>query len=274
MKSNLSHRLAVGLAVAAGLCLAPARSKADIQILVEEYDAGGNHVGSSITSGHPTPGGSTAFTQSFSYSSDYFNITGTAQTNSNLGTYNGTLNTSFSGGFNSGFDASQDHTIKITVTDDAFASNGAGVKLTNGASVPLSPDGATLQIDAFSHLYDPSSGGVPAGGTKLATGAPVAGPTDVATDILQGTTPIGDPAQRTTTLTTSGLPNPYAIQQEILVQITANGPGGILPDDAFSGTAQARVTSAQAVPAPGGLALALVGLPLVGLRRALRKRAG
>jgi hypothetical protein len=273
MKSNIARRLAVGLAVAAGLCLAPARSRADIQVLVEEYDAGGNRVGSSIVTGTPT--GSTAFTQSFTYSSDYFTLTGTAQTNSNLGTLNGTVNTSFSGGFNSGFDASQDHAIKITVTDDKFVSNGAGVKLTNGASVPLSPEGAILQIDAFSRIYDPASpGAVPASSTTLATGATVAGPTAVATDILQGTTPIGDPAQRTTTITTSGLPNPYAIQQEILVQITANAPGSILPDDAFSGTAQARVTSAQPVPAPSGLALALIGLPLIGLRRALRKRAG
>lgn len=274
MKSILARRLAVGLAAAAGLCLAPARSVADIQVLVEEYDAGGNRVGSSIVSGHPIPSG-TAFTQSFNYSSDYFTLTGTAQTNSNLGTLNGTVNTSFSGGFNGGFEASQGHTVKITVTDDAFTSNGGGVRLTNGASVPLSPEGATLQIDAFSRIYDPASpGAVPAGSTTtLATGTTVAGPTDVATDILQGTTPVGNPAQRTTTLTTSGLPNPYAIQQEILVRLTENGPGSILQDDAFSGTAQARVTSAPAVPAPGGLALALVGLPLIGLRRVLRKRA-
>jgi hypothetical protein len=37
----------------------------------------------------------------------------------------------------------------------------------------------------------------------------------------------------------------------------------------FGGSGGANVSP---VPAPGGLALALIGLPLIGLRRALRKR--
>jgi len=278
MVLRFTRRLAVSLAVLAVTCLAPARSKADIQILVEEYDAGGNRVGSSIVSSVPT-GTVSPYTQSFTYSSDYFSLSGRAQTNSNLDTLNSTLLTTFGGGFKAGFDASQLHTLKITVTDDLFTSNGAGVKLTNGASVPLSPDGATLQIDAFSKIYDPASpGAIPASTADPANpvpanGALVAGPTGIATDKLQGTTPIGVPEDRTTTLTTSGLPSTYAIQQEILVKITQNSPGSILQDDAFGGTAQARITSAAAVPAPGGLVLALIGLPLIGLRRALRKRA-
>lgn len=266
MISCFVRRLTVCLAVVAVIGLAPARSKADIQVLVEEYDASGTKVGSSTTHGAPT--GGVSFNQAFSYSSAYFTINGFAVTNSNLGTLNSTLTTSFSGGFNSGFDASQGHTLKITVTDDKFTSNGAGVKLSNGASVPLELMGGNLQIDAFSRIYDPASpGAVPASSTSLANGTTVAGPTPIATDSL----PSGSSDPRTTSITTSGLPTTYAIQQEILVKITETGT--ISSDDLFSGSGQARVTTADAVPAPGGLMLALIGLPLVGLRRVFRKRA-
>ncbi|HEY1188802.1 MAG TPA: hypothetical protein VGE74_14200, partial [Gemmata sp.] len=65
-----------------------------------------------------------------------------------------------------------------------------------------------------------------------------------------------------------GLVSPFAIQQTILVSFSGNIPANAT----FGATGGASVTSA-AVPAPGGLALGLIALPLLGLRRTLRKRA-
>ena len=84
--------------------------------------------------------------------------------------------------------------------------------------------------------------------------------TDVRPDTL-GVSPV-------TTSIIDPLPGKYALQQVILISIPVgvNTPA----NTSFSGTAGVTATP---VPAPGGLALALVGLPLIGLRRVFRKRA-
>jgi hypothetical protein len=259
-----------GIAAVVALCSSPARSRADVQILVEELNASGSVVGSSgYTVG--TPSGSTTFFQNFSYSSPngYFTLSGTVGTNSQLGTINASLSTSFTGGFTSNFNPSQGHTLQIIVTDDGFSGNGQSSTLLNSAGASQGFVGGTIDVASASSVYNPNtSTSVPASSTtQLASGPSLGGPTPTASDSL----PSSGTNNQETQSNISGLPDTYAIQQVINISFTQTG--SIDPDSTFGGTAGARIIpTIDTVPAPGGLALALVGLPLIGLRHALRKR--
>jgi hypothetical protein len=217
-----------------------------------------------------TPSGGATFSTPFSYSSatGHFTLDGSLRTNSHLGTTNASLTTSFTAGFTNNFVAAAGHTLRITVTDDGFSSTGASATFTNTAGASSGFAGGTVQVNSFSRLLDSGLMTVPASSTTaLAAGPTLAGPTDTASDAVPNNPALDD----TTTANVSGLPNPFAIQQVINVSITATGT--IDPSSTFGGTAGARVEPNQPVPAPAGLALALIGLPLIGLRRALRARA-
>lgn len=249
-----------GLAAVATL-FSPARSEAGIQVLVEELNASGTIVGTpQFFTG--TPSGSIVFSQSFTYSGTQLSIvSGGALTNSHLGILPASLSSNF------GVAVLVDNptnSLRITVTDDGYSvtSPGGGV-LRNSASVSIATD-AAAQVDSFSRmlavpLLPPASSG-----TQLADGATIGGPTDVATDVRPdtlGPSPI-------TTANVSNIPNQFALQQTILVSIPVgfSTPAGT----SFNGTAGVTAT---AVPAPPALALALIGLPLIGARRAFRKGA-
>jgi hypothetical protein len=74
-----------------------------------------------------------------------------------------------------------------------------------------------------------------------------------------------------TTGNIANLPTPYSILQTIFVYVQPTS--NINVASTFGGTASTDViTDAVPVPAPGGLALALIGLPLLGLRRAIRRK--
>jgi hypothetical protein len=255
------------LASVVALCASPARSSADVQILVEELNASATVVGSSSFSvGQPS--GSTTFFQNFSYSTNggFFTLSGETGTNSQLGTRNASLSTSFTGGFTSAFDATQGHTLRITVTDDNYTGHSNLNSLLNSAGVALGFAGGTITVDSFSRVYNPSdSTATPASSTSQLAGGPTVGSvTPTASDSL----PTGNSNNRVTQSNVSGLPSTYAIQQVILISFDQTGT--IDPDSTFTGSAGARI---DPVPAPGGLALALIGLPLIGLRRAFRKPA-
>ncbi|MCI0700832.1 MAG: hypothetical protein L0241_07100 [Planctomycetia bacterium] len=245
-------------------CLAPAESKADIQILVQELDTGDNVVGSgSFAVGSPS--GTNTFFQNFNYSTSggHFTLTGSSATNSHLNVPNGSLSTSFTAGFTNDFNALQGHSLRITVTDDGYTGVGQPAILVNSAGAAVGFSGGTLQVDSFSRIFDPTDpSAIPASSTTaLANGPTIGSQTPTATDTL----PAGDPNLRITSSNVSGLPSSYAIQQVISISVTQTGT--IDPNSTFTGSAGARVNS---VPAPSALALALIGLPLIGLRRALR----
>lgn len=257
------------LSIVAAICFSPAQSKAEVQILVEELNASSTVVASSAYF-VGSPSGATTFFQSFNYSSasGHFTLSGQTGTNSHQGTLNASLSTSFTAGFTNNFVAADAHSLRITVTDDEYASNGNPTALLNSSGVAFGFAGGTIQVDSFSRIYDPNAAGsTPASSmTTLANGTTVGGPTPVATDSL----PSNASNQRITSADVMGLPSPYAIQQVILISIMQTGT--IDPSSTFTGSAGARVDpTARAVPAPGGLALALIGLPLIGLRRAFRK---
>jgi hypothetical protein len=255
------RRWAAALAVVAAVGLGPARSEAGIQVLVEELDSSSHVVGTgSFFSG--TPSGSSLFFQSFSFSGSQYTLSGQAITNSHLGSTPASLSSNF------GVAVLVDNptnTLRITVTDDGYtASAGMPATLRNTASVSIATD-AAAQVDSFSKLLDtpltfPSD---PASGPP--TGTALGGPTDTATDVRPDTLGVSP----VTTAFVASLPAQYALQQVITVSI----PDGVNTpkDTSFNGTAGVTATP---VPAPGGLALALVGLPLIGLRRAFRRPRG
>jgi hypothetical protein len=254
-----------GVVAVAALVSSPARSEAGIQVLVEELNASGGLVGSSsFFTG--TPAGAVVFNQSFSYSGTQLSIlSGGALTNSHLGTAPASLSSNF------GIAVLVDNptnSLRITVTDDGYNVPQAGPgSLRNSASVSIATN-AAAQVDSFSRLLSvPLT--VPASSTTaLADGTTIGGPTDVATDVRPdtlGPSPI-------TTANVSNIPTSFALQQVILISI----PDGFstAANTSFNGTAGVTALPVAApIPAPPALALALIALPLVGARRALRKKA-
>ncbi|MBY0461093.1 MAG: hypothetical protein K2V38_27545 [Gemmataceae bacterium] len=267
----ISRHLKLAAVAAVAFALFPSPAKAEVQILVEELNASSGVVGSSAFSvGSPT--GGTTFFRNFTYSTPtgYFTLSGQVGTNSQLGTLNASLSTSFTGGFTSNFKPADGHTLRITVTDDKFTTNGLPTTLVNSAGVALGFAGGTIQVDSFSRIYNPgAAASTPASSTTaLANGATIGGPTGTATDTL----PLNPSNVRVTSASVSGLPSPYAIQQVVLISFTETGT--IDPQSTFTGSAGARIDpTARPIPAPAGLVLALIGLPLLGARRLLRTRA-
>jgi hypothetical protein len=255
-----------GVAAVASMFASPARSEAGIQVLVEELNASGTVVGtSSFFNG--TPAGAVVFSQPFTYSGSQLSIvSGGALTNSHLGAAPASLSSNFGIAV---LVNNPTNSLRITVTDDGYnvPSPGDGL-LRNSASVSIATN-AAAQVDSFSRMMSVPLTTPASSGTALADGTTIGGPTDVATDVRPdtiGSSPI-------TTANVSNIPTQFALQQVILVSI----PDGFdtPANTSFNGTAgvTALPVSAVPVPAPPALALALLALPLVGARRALRKKA-
>lgn len=250
--------IAAGVAVVAALGFAPARAKADVQILVEEY-AGNSRVAFQYTTG-------TGTVVPFAFNGNYFSGGGSVTTVNGAAA---SLSPSFSGLFNPGA-IPQDHTLKITVTNDGFTTGGVGQFLNNDSGASQAGfTGGQITVSTSSSIYNPlAAGSTPASSSSvLAGGTTLFGPTPSSTTVGGGNGP-------TTTASVGSLPTPYAIQQEILISFSGSPNAG----GTFTAGGGARVESVTpnqpaAVPAPASLALALIGLPLVGLRRTLRKRA-
>jgi len=252
--------LAASLATVVAVCAAPARSEAGIQVLVEELNSGGTVVNSSpyFTA---TPSGG-LYSLNYSFTGSQFSVlSGSAITNSasNPATIPASLSSNFGIGV---LVDNPTNTLRITVTDDGYTA-GAGLpaQLRNTASVSIATD-AAAQVDSFSRLLS-SPLTVPASSSSaLASGTQVGTPTGVATDVRPDT--IG--VSKITTAFIDPLPAKYALQQIINISIPAgvNTPA----NTSYNGTAGVTATP---VPAPAGAVLALIGLPLIGLRRKLRK---
>src|SRR5579883_1252668 len=234
------------LVASLAICLVPSWSRADTQIHVQEVDSHGNVIAGT--------------TQTFANST---NITTTLP---NFSTVTITANPS-SGAVSSlttnvnatpisaGFDSSIG--LQVIVTSTGFTTPNAGglATVTNNASASSAISGGQNMLSSNTQLLnDPS-------GTTLgsATGA--------ASDVR----PSGG-ISPTTTTDIANFPGTFAIQQTITENVINVSSGGIASGSTLGGSASSLV-STQPVPAPGGLALALVGLPLIALRRTLRKRA-
>jgi hypothetical protein len=220
----------------------PSRSQADITIQIQELNSGGTVVSSlpTIDLG-PTSAGSYPIPTNSTLS---YTVSGTVTlgVSSNAASLTTTLNLGFTQGFVAG------DTLQIFV---------------NAAGIPNStPDNSA----PFTNSAGASNGLIGGGSVTVAS-----------TSTIQGV--VTDPSSETITISPSGssstmggsitngnvsdLPNPYSVLQTISVAVN---PSSVNTASTFGGTVSTDVmTNAAAVPAPGGLALALIGIPFVGL---------
>jgi hypothetical protein len=254
----LLRRVRVLLAVLA-VCLVPSLSRADTQILVQEVDSGG-HVIAGTTKYFAS---STNITTS---EANYSTITITA--NASSGVVSSLTTTVDVTPVSTGFNPSV--ALRVIVTSDGFTTPilGGTALVANNASASSGISGGQNMLTSNTQLLNDPLTTPTTSSSAEATGTNLGAATGPASDIR----PSGG-ASPTTYSTITNFPNDFAIQQQIDVQAINVGSGGIASGSTLGGSASSLVvTSANAVPAPGGLALALIGLPLIGVRRVLRKR--
>ena len=249
--------LTASLAAVAAVCLAPSFSQAGTQILVQEVQGGVVIAGTTQIFAS-----STNITTSLS---NFANVVITA--NPNSGAISSLTSTVNATPISVGFDPSI--ALRVIVTSDGFATPNVGgnALVTNNASASSALSGGQNMLTANTQLLNNPLTTLTSSGTNLATGANLGSATGAASDIRPG----GGVSPTTTTAITN-FPATFTIQQVIDVQAINVSASGIASGSTLGGSASSTVVTAG-VPAPGGLALALVGLPLIGLRRALRKRA-
>jgi hypothetical protein len=135
--------------------------------------------------------------------------------------------------------------LKVTVTDDGFLNSnptGSGVFKGNVSNTSAFIEGS---VTGSATLSSPATNLGPATAT-VGTSAPFA-PVNV-----------------------SGIPDQYSIQQVVDLRVTALNSGSATFTGAVSTQIEANVA---VVPAPPAVILALAALPVLGLRRVLRKKA-
>jgi len=253
--------LSAGVLAAAVLFGAPSRSDAGISVLVEEVDAGGNVVpggsqaaftsplltGTFVVNALPTP----SFT---SVSVTVNRSTGIA---SSLNTITSTVNLRPNGVLTG------DHFLRVIVTDDGFLNSNPGgtATLTDDAGVSAGINGGSNTAQVVSQL---KNGTLP--GPLSNIGAATTGSSNTTPGGLKvNSPPVNIPS----------LPGQFGVEQTILIIASADPTAeGIAINSTLGGTLSTVITSRtpDVVPAPAGVALALVGLPLLGLRRVLRKK--
>lgn len=245
--------IAACAAVVAAVVASPARSKADTQILIQEVDAANNPVGSLSTF---FQAGNGSFNLPSSFSTPSFNVTSIGATPiiglDGSGSLSTTVITTPGAAFN------PTHSLRVTVTSDGFLNPTPG-----GVGTLVNDPGIST-----SRTADANSN---TGTTVLLTG-PIGSTTPFDPPLILTDTQFtgGSDARSDTTVT--AVPGQYTLQQTLKITITPNGSLNGTFTDTLSSSLDATPPPA-AVPAPGGLVLGLVALPLLGLRRTLRKRA-
>jgi hypothetical protein len=253
-----------GILTAATLLGSPAASRADTQILIQELDGLGN----------PISGASQIFTgttASFT-TPDFLNIqVGTTPNSGAIGSLNTTVTAALSATLNPA------NTLQVIVTSDGSLNSNGFVnpfpgqlaKIDNNVGASSGIVGGTNQITGTTQILNvPLSPAANQIG-QVAGGTSIVGPSAVATATSPVSGTISD-----TQLTASSLPTNFAIQQTITVRATPDSGGAIATGSTVGGTVGSTVlTNAAPVPAPAGLLLALSAVPVVGIRRILRKKA-
>jgi hypothetical protein len=237
--------MAACLVALAVIGLAPARSNAEITILIQELNVSGGLVASQSTP-FTAPPGTPVFT------GEYFAVmSASLSTNStSLTSPVASFTPNFSAILLPAFQVGEDHKLRITFTDNNFTPAGTAGRL----EVELSGSGGLGQIGELTIVEDTTIFN-PADGSVISLRPNL---------ISQNGAFIED------TIDVSNLSNKYGIQQVLTLSFSGAQLDG--SEVTFGATGGAFLRSSP-VPAPGGLALALIGLPLIGLRRALRKTA-
>lgn len=241
--------LTAGVLAAVALLAAPAKSDAAVSILVQEIDSAGN----------PIPGTSTLFNSASvaGYSTTNFaQITVGTSSNSSLSVPNASLSTGFSflnssivaGSLPAGIG------LQIIVTDTFTRAPGGDPALVNssiGAANGSTGFIGDITVSSQTAILDST------GTTTLAT-----------TPTASATSPSGT-ATGPQFANVSSLPATFEVQQTITIRVTGDGQN-VPVGQAYSG---AVASATVAVPAPAGLVLALAAVPMLGLRRVLRRKA-
>ncbi|MBY0514182.1 MAG: hypothetical protein K2P78_09770 [Gemmataceae bacterium] len=247
--------LSAGLLAAAAFLGAPSAARADITILIEEVDAGGNAIaGTSNTfSGSSVNGYSTP---------NFTGIQVGVTSNSGFNTPTASISTGFSYlGRNEVSPESNAVGLRIVVTDTFNrppGGNPATVNTTVGAS-----NGSTGLV-GLNTITNQT--------TVLDTGGNTIGGTGVASVVSPSGVASGPQSGSIAALPPSG--TQFQIQQTIVSRITSDGAATVPAGQTYGGTAASGTQPlSNPVPAPAGLVLALTGLPLLGLYRARRRKA-
>lgn len=245
-----------GVIAAVVLAAAPHRAHA-ASVSIQEVDANGNAVGAASVATQVAPGIFTASSTSFS------SITLTIEQNagSNPGIApTASMSTTYNIKTANGVNLGSMPGLAISVSQDGFLQGGGfGGIVTNtvGASSGIGLGGGVLGVNKVGAI------------TQLMNGMAVVPGSTTGPSIAEnpGTSTGG------TVASPSSLPMTYSITQ--LISITAKPPVGQTTATANSSTFSGVISSTvdpNPVPAPAGLVLALVALPALGLRRALRKK--
>jgi hypothetical protein len=245
--------LAVGVLALGAVFAGPSRSDAGTEILIQELNSSGVAVGpQQIFNGLTSVNSSTP-----DFSSVQVIVSPSSLIGSLTTSVNATLATNFSG--------TNYFQLQITVVSDGFTNIYPG----GTANVTNSAGASTTFQDGLGNTL---GNNVVMNQTQLLTGingASLGVPTPIATDIL----PVPSPAPtRITNNSVSGLPASYAIEQTITLTAQPTNGDTIAAGSTMGDTGGSSVTTV-AVPAPGGLLLSLIALPLMSLRRTLRRKA-
>jgi hypothetical protein len=238
---------------------APSLSRADITITVYEVDSGGNQVGAALGTFTSLPGQNN-FTIS-GVNTDIFNISSLNSTLTGNGTF-GSLSTSFTLTISDNFNQAAGNGLQFVITATG-ASN----------SFPGQPASFTNNAGASSGIAGTGGQNNIAGINSVTAVTTVEGSSSPPSNSQVGDT--GSSTTGTTNGNVANLPNPYSILQTINVYAIPVNDGAVISFGAtFAGTASSTVTAnSAAIPAPGGLILALAAIPVLGARRYLRRKA-
>jgi len=240
--------------------VAPARSEAAFEILIQEVDSGGNVV--ALPGGGFASGLFTSNVQSGFATPSFNNILVSVNSNSGPTQAINSITAQPSARISANFDPT--HSLRITVTDLGFNNsnpNGIAVATSSlGASTGIQNGVTTVTNQTFvmEDPYTPASGLNPTTGTVLAQ-------TGTVIDV-RPSNQISNPSDSPQFI----LPGSFAIQHVITLSVTAGS--GDPTNQTFGGTASSVVQAPTApVPAPAGVLLGLIALPALALRRAFRR---
>ena len=238
--------IAAGVLTLVGFLAQPGRAAADTMILIEEL--GGSSVISQTFSLATLPNSGSPYSPA---GGAFFGISITVTSTSGVPGNVNSLSTTVGAKPSASFDPS--HALRVTVTDDGFINASAG-----------SPADITNRLSNTSGI----SGGVvnDTGTTNVQDGT-----------ILNGLTPQssvtspGGPSNPDTSLNIPKLDSHFSMTQVITIRVIPTS--GVDSNSTFTANLSSTiVTTPPAVPAPAGLILVLTALPVIGVRRALRRK--
>jgi hypothetical protein len=230
------------IVAAIAMVSSPARSAADTIIQITELGTGETQTFNGTTADFST--------------TNFLNIQVTVNPSA-ANTAIGSLTTNVAANLASNFDPSSSLQVIVTTTNFGNPNDLRPASITNTAGASTGIVGGTNQISGVTEI--------------LSGGSVIAGPTAASASSFNVNS--GGSPGTTTLAAYPALPSTYDIRQTIIVRATPDD-SGIASGSTAGGTVGSTVfTSPAPVPAPAGLVLALTAIPVLGLRRVLRRKS-